>query len=463
VIAWGEMSRGVNRRDALKVFGALAGAATVGPKLSGCGDGAEPGRISTIVVVMMENRSYDHYLGSRSMLDGKPGDGLLATMSNPDMAGVSRPVYHESVDCVADPPHGWTASRNQWNHGANDGFYKDYQRVEGASIPPHVLGYFTAADLPVLHGLADAYTTCDRWFSSVLGPTWPNRLYLCGAQSGGTMSNALIDNQKYTFPTIFDRLEQAGIDWVYYFSDAPFVLQTLARVSEDRGKLIDRFFVDAAAGKLPPVVFVDPAFLKNDDHPPHHPLLGQQFLGAVHAALAASPQWNELLLVITYDEHGGFFDHVPPPKAPDERAAQGFDQLGFRVPAIIAGPYARRGHVSSVVREHTSITRHIGRMFDLEPLTVRDAAAMDLSEALDTDRLARNDPAPPASLPAVEVDESMIERACFLSSKPIEIVQALDAGTLSRALDGRAAWRDQAHLFGEVLDRAGAGRVRRGR
>jgi phospholipase C len=455
------MTRGLNRRDALKVMGALAGAATVGPRLSGCGDDAPGGRISTIVVLMMENRSYDHYLGSRSLLDGKPGDGLVAGMSNPDMDGVARAIYRESVDCVADPPHGWTASRNQFNDGACDGFLRQYQRAEGATIAPHVLGYFTKDDLPALHGLADAYTTCDRWFASVLGPTWPNRLYLVGAQSGGVMSNSLIGQDKFRFPTIFDRLQAAGVEWIYYYGDAPF-LQVFERVPEERMKRIERFFVDAADGKLPPVTFVDPAFLRNDDHPPHHPLLGQQFIAAVHAGLATSPQWNELLFVVTYDEHGGFFDHVVPPKAPDERMADGFDQLGFRVPAIVAGPYAKRGHLSSVVHDHTSITRHIGKMFDLEPLTMRDAAATDLSDAIDLDRLSRNDPAPPATLPAIEVDESMLDPFCF-RAKPIEIVQMMDAGLVSRALDGRGAWRDQAHLFGEVLDKIGGGRIRRGR
>jgi phospholipase C len=452
------MTRGVSRRDALRSIGALAGAAAGARLLGGCSGGPR-GRISTVVVLMMENRSYDHYLGSRSMIEGLPGDGLLPGMSNPDAEGVLHPVYRESVDCVADPPHGWTASRRQWAEGRNDGFLQAYQRSHPGA-PPHVMGWFGREELPALHGLADAYSSCDRWFSSVLGPTWPNRLYLLCGQSEGIMSNTLPEAGKFTCPTILDRLDDAGVEWAYYYGDAPF-LAALERVPAERMLLFPRFLSDAAAGKLPPVVFVDPSFTRNDDHPPHHPLLGQQLIASVHAALAASPHWNELLLVVTYDEHGGFFDHVPPPKAPDERAAAGFDQLGFRVPAIVAGPYARRGHVSSTLHDHTSVLAEIERVFDLEPLTVRDAAAADLSDCLDLDAA----PAPPAAIPAVEVDESIIDRSCLNLGKPTELELALDAGLLGprRELDGRPAWRDQLYLIGDLLDRHGAGRIRRGR
>src|SRR6185503_19168582 len=165
--------------------------------------------------------------------------------------------------------------------------------------------------------------------------TWPNRLYYTAAQSGGLMSNDLPPDGsgKFTFPTIFDSLDRAGVDWAYYYSDAPF-FGLYERVPVERMLRLDlRFFSDAAAGKLPPVCCVEPAFARNDDHPPHHPILGQQVIASVYSALAAAPQWNELLFVVTYDEHGGFFAHVVPPKTAGHRAAAGFDQLGFRVPA----------------------------------------------------------------------------------------------------------------------------------
>src|SRR5262249_26126421 len=146
---------------------------------------------------------------------------------------------------------------------------------------------------------------------------------------------------------------------------------------------------DAAAGKLPPVTYIDPMFTANDDHPPHHPLLGQQLIAATYQALATSPHWERCLFVICYDEHGGFFGHVSPPSdAADERAADGFNQLGFRVPTLVIGPYVKQGYVSSVRRDHTSALRHIENVHGLAPLTMRDAAATDLSECLDEARLA---------------------------------------------------------------------------
>jgi phospholipase C len=453
------VTKGLTRREALASIGALV----TGPRLlGGCGGGAEKGRITTVVTLMMENRSYDHYLGSRA-LEGKPGDGLAPGMSNPDTAGVARPSYHETVDCIADPPHGWMPSRTQFDGGANDGFVRAYQTAHGADAPPYPMGYFTRADLPAIHGLADGYTVFDRWFASLLGPTWPNRLYLHAAQSGGAITNDPPPGGKFTFPTIYDRLDAAGIEWVYYYSDVPF-LGVLDRVPAERMKLIDhRFFDDAAGGKLPSYVVIDPGFLKNDDHPPHHPLLGQQFIATIYAALAAAPQWNEMLFTLVYDEHGGFFDHVRPPTAPDDRAADGFGQLGFRVPALVIGPYARRATVSSVMHEHTSVLRHLENLHGLPHLTMRDAAATDLSDGLDLDRLARAEPLPPVAIPAIEVDESMIDQSCFFMSEANELVRALDARGPWAELDGRARWRDQLHLYGEVLDRFGAGRVRRGR
>ena len=227
------------------------------------------------------------------------------------------------------------------------------------------------------------------------------------------------------------------------------------------------FFIDAMNGTLPPVAFVEPGFTINDDHPPHHPIRGQAFLASVYAALAASPQWNNSLFVVTYDEAGGFFDHVPPPLVADDRAAEGFNQLGFRVPTVVAGPYVKQGHVSSVMRDHTSVLAHIAGMFNLEPLTTRSAEAEDLSELIDRDRLDALDPAPPAEVPAIEVDESMIEDECAgegaPQSAPTDIELLADRGFFPPGLDRRAQARDVLYGIGEHLDRLGAGRIRRGR
>jgi phospholipase C len=172
------------------------------------------------------------------------------------------------------------------------------------------------------------------------------------------------------------------------------------------------FFDDAEKGRQQPVTFIDPGFGLNDDHPPHHPVLGQQFLASVYSALAASPHWKNLLLVVTYDENGGFFDHVPPPTAADERADLGFDQLGFRVPTLVAGPYVKQGYVSSEIYDHTSALKHIKNAFGLPPLTMRSEAALDLTDCIDLERLAAGNPSAPISLPEVDIDATMLPPEC---------------------------------------------------
>ncbi len=160
--------------------------------------------------------------------------------------------------------------------------------------------------------------------------------------------------------------------------------------------------------------------------------------------------------MITYDEHGGFFDHVPPPTVPDDFAADGFDQLGFRVPSWLIGPYVKPGYVSSVQYDHTSLLAHIETMFGLEPLTARDAAANDFTDAIDLDRLAARDPLPPAPIPAVEVDESMLDNACFASLKPTDIELLADTGFFPVKYDDRDRVRDTLHGIAEALDRHNA-------
>lgn len=407
----------MRRRDAIKGLGVAAGALVGSRWLAGCGDDRAPPPPPTFVVVMMENRSYDHLLGARALLEGKPGDGLTAGMANPDGAGGHVAIYRADDLCAGDPPHSWTAARVQWNGGANDGFVVAHRDRHGTDEPPLVMGYLTRAEQPFTWALADAYASCDRWFCSVLGPTFPNRFYLHSGQSGGLVSNEIdAPIGMPGWPTIWHRLEAAGVSWAYYFTDVPFLGLIHGLPAQGRvRRVMPDFFDDAAAGRLPEVVFVDPAFSYNDDHPPHHPMLGQQFLAALYAALAASPQWESSLFAITYDENGGYFDHVPPPLAVDDRADLGFDQLGFRTPAVFAGPYVREGHVSSVVRDHASILAHIERAYGLPPLTARTAAAADLDELLDLDRMARRDPRAPVAMPVVEVDPADVPADCMTS------------------------------------------------
>ena len=400
----------MKRRDALKTIGGLGAAAGMARFLPGCGGGGNGGDdgITTYVYLMMENRSYDHYLGARSMLEGKPGDGLVASMRNPDLDGNLVAPWQPTAQqmCDIDPPHGWDALRQAFNGGRNDGFVRQHQLVhdmDPMAIQP--MQYLTRKELPTTWTLADEYATADRWFCSVMGPTFPNRYYWHTGESGGLMSNVLPPNGGFPWPSIYNRLRDKNIDWRYYHGSISFVsLISNFDVADHVFSFAD-FMFDAAAGKLPPVVYIDPFFNNNDDHPPVHPINGQELIAAVYTALATSPQWNNCLLVVTYDENGGFFDHVAPPKTVDARAALGFDQLGFRVPTLVAGPYVKQGHVSSVVYDHTSALRELERAFGLEPLNQRTMAANDLSDFIDADRLARRDPRPPITLPDIDLTQ----------------------------------------------------------
>jgi phospholipase C len=440
----------------MKGMGALAGAAAM-PKILSCGGAERPKGITHIVVVMMENRSYDHYLGARSLIEGKPGNGLSASMSNPTITESSVSVFRDPAFCIPDPPHGWDASHAQWNQGAMDGFMREYNQVHGPSIPPHVMGYYSREDLPFTWALADEYASCDAWFCSVMGPTWPNRLFLLSGQSGGFKGNQ-VTGGGFGWKSIFHVLEEHSVPWVYLYQDLPFA-PLFKDINVDRVRSFTlEFFDHAKNGTLPPVTFIEPNFSLNDDHPPHHPLLGQQFLASVYSALANSPLWENVLFVVTYDEHGGYFDHVSPPKTVDDRAADGFDQLGFRVPAIVAGPYVKQGYVSSLVRDHTSVLAHIRNMFNLPTLTMREAAAMDLSDLIDNERLAAGNPRKPAVLPAIEVDESTLPALCFGGEEDVDLHRAADAGVLDKRWDRRGFVRDDARAIGEALDKHGGGR-----
>jgi phospholipase C len=194
-------------------------------------------------------------------------------------------------------------------------------------------------------------------------------------------------------------------------------------------------------------------------------MLGQQLIASIYTALASSPLWPNLLFVITYDEHGGFFDHVAPPKTADDHAAQGFDQLGFRVPAVVIGPYVKGGQVVSTQYDHTSVLKHIEVMFGLDPLTARSTAAVDLSDCIDHDRLAAGDWAEASPIPPVVVDESMIGGACSASGDvQHDVIEMFDRlGGRHADLDRRSRLRDYAYTIGDYLDRMNAGRIVRGR
>jgi len=409
----GKIPSNPGRRRALKGIGAAA----IGPLLPGCGGGASDQplpeltddlireRIDTVVVLMMENRSFDHYFGALSLLEGRDElDGLVAGMANPHPDGSSVEIHPADANCVADPPHGWSSCHDQFADGANDGFVAEQYARHGADEAHRVMGYFDRETLSTYYALADSGTVFSRWFCSLMTSTWPNRFYSLAGQNGGVYGNDFGADRDW--PSIFDRLSAAGIPWTNYFGNVPFsLLFPSLSLGDDRLRHIEEFFEDAERGTLPNLVWLDPIYGRNCDHPPTHPVAGQVLVSSIYQALANSPQWERCLFLITYDEHGGFFDHVPPPLAADERADEGFDQLGFRVPTLAVGPWVKSEHNFEGVCDHTSVLAFLERLWELAPLTDRDAAANDLFSMLDEQRLVEDAPAAPTKLPLIEASD----------------------------------------------------------
>jgi phospholipase C len=331
--------------------------------------------IKHIVVVMMENRSFDHFLG---WLPG--ADGQQAGLQYVDANGVTHSTAHltEFQGCGhPDPDHSYEGGRIQYADGACDGFLK------GAN-DEYSIGYYTNDDLPFYGNAAQYWTACDRYFAAIMAATYPNRFYMHGAQTDrlhngdGTLPT--------TIPTIWDRLAEAKLSHKYYYSDVPFIALWGDKYL-NFAHPFSNFIADCQSGKLPKVSFVDPRFLgegqgtAGDDHPHSDIRVGQDFLNQVYSAITNSPAWKNTVFVINYDEWGGFFDHVPPGLARD---ANPLCRLrGFRVPALVISPFARRNHVAHHVYDHTSILKMIEWRWGLQPLTVRDAHARNLAEVLD--------------------------------------------------------------------------------
>lgn len=402
----------ITRRNALKGLGAAA----LSPLIKACGPGGEGGpplppatvrdRIDTVVVLMQENRSFDHYLGSLSLIERRGVEGLTDAMSNPRLDGAPLSPSPADASCIADPPHGWSASHAQWNDGSNDGFVREHERRHGPSEAHRVMGYFARDTLSAHYGLADSFALCQRWFSSVMGPTWPNRYYSLIGTSRGMRVNEPVEDE---VPTTFEQVYRSGRSFGDYYGNVPFSLLSPRHSLDDpEYKRLDQFYEDAARGTLPNFVWIDPIYGRNDDHPPAHPVAGQVLIQSLYQALADSPQWERCLFVVTYDEHGGFFDHVAPPTTADDLAAQGFDQLGFRVPALVVGPYVKQGYASDTVYDHTSVFATLQAMWDLEPLTERSSAANTLFDCLDAERIEKGDPRAPVELPAIVASEAEI-------------------------------------------------------
>ncbi len=402
-----------------------------------------PAPVDTVVILMMENHSFDNILGllpyqvaARRQVDGLPGNGQTPTASNPDRSGRPVTAFHLPDQCPSTGlTQAWDASHRQYNGGRNDGFVTNV----GLNTP---MGYFDSSDLPVTYALAGRFPISDRYFCSTLCQTEPNRRFLFAGTASGVISD---EPQTFAVPaangTIFDRLDAAKISWLDYYDNAPspFYLPNVHNNPLQVARCVknSQFFSDAAAGRLPRVSFVEPNYKYQSQENPQDVAYGESFIASVAHACMSSPQWRSLALFITWDEHGGFYDHVPPPAAvpPDdippnisgEGQSQpgGYDRYGFRVPMIVVSPWARPNYVSRVVADHTSILSFIEHKWNLPPLTRRDASAWNLSDMFDVSAAHFLHP---ADLPAPpSVDASLAKCKADGESPP----QAGDATNVS--------------------------------
>lgn len=382
--------------------------------------------VDTIVVAMMENRSFDHYF-QKIREAGIDADVAPDDFTNPDTEGNPVGTFRDELYCFVDTAHSHRQITKQVNGGKMDGFVTSSAGSHEAPAPglemiegSRAMGYYTEADIPFYYWLAKNFSMGDRYFSSAPTSTWPNRTYLFAATSFGQSNNDFPDVDK----TIFDYLDERGVSWKFYHSATPTIsIVAIARLSEyiSEGHIvpIEQFAEDAAAGELPSVAFVDPDGTSSpdihhsDEHPPAVMQIGQRWVSEIVHALATGPQWERSAMFITYDEHGGLYDHVEPPKAcpPDEKWEEEtvrFDRYGIRVPFMVVSPYAKRGYVSHDVYDHTSILRFIESRFVIPALTARDANARAPWDVFDFES-PPNAQAPTVPLP--EIDQAKLE-AC---------------------------------------------------
>ena len=376
-----------------------------------------------VVLLMLENHSFDQMLGC--MTDIYPevnGVKPDSPYTNRDAAGCEYPqAIRHALQVRPDPKHEAKNVHAQLEDH-NGGFIKDYLQVYGEAAresAPDIMGYFARGKLPGLHALAEEFVICDNWFSSLPGPTWPNRLFaLSGTSNGrvlmpeGTKQLGMLWTQ--TQDTIFDRLNERQIPWLVYFYDFPssLILRHQRRAENLRNyQRIDRFFESARrpAKDFPAFAFVEPKYFgvdQNDDHPPHNIMKAQKLIADVYNAIRSNPAlWATTLLVVVYDEHGGFYDHVEPPAAepPDDHTEEfGFDRLGVRVPALLVSPHLRQAVVKAKL-EHTSLLRYLIGKWNLEPLGRRTLGEDALGRSLPWAPMARTDTVPFIRVPGSEL------------------------------------------------------------
>src|SRR4051794_31321377 len=428
--------------------------------------------IQHIVVLMLENRSFDHMLGfmrtPNYLIDGLNGDewnprdpahiDSTQKVKVSDDAGFifSYDPGHNFQDVnlqLFDNPAGPPASSV-----VNGGFILSYSQQPHVTpaVADTIMKCMAPSTIPVLSTLAGEFAVCDAWYSSVPGPTWPNRFFVHAATSKGYLDNSQFRN--YDMPSIFESLAAKGFTWRDYYHDfsQTWSLQRL-QTPENRANFYSfgQFRTDAEEGKLPNYSFIEPKYFSffgeaNDQHPPHDIRAGESLIADVYNSLRDSPVWEQTLLVILHDEHGGMYDHVSPPAAtpPDAHTSLfAFDRYGVRVPALLISPFIPKGTIDHRTFDHTSIPATLKEIFNLPSfLTQRDAAAQTFSNVVSLNTARSDAPrglssAIPAShhlapRPPLTPEDAMLHKAAGqqISTAPLsEFQQALVA--LAHTLD----------------------------
>jgi phospholipase C len=462
------------RRELLKLGAATAVAELASLGVHGCGGGSITSPsipsvpsacskltdIEHVVILIQENRSFDHYFGSYRGVRGFSDQS--AAFQQPDPANSTSPPFGAllpfhldtsttNAACTHDITHDWVPQHQSWHNGAMDGFVSSRLPTSDAVLS---MGYYTRADLPYYYALADAFTICDNYFCSVMGPTDPNRLYTMAAsldpdgKNGGPILQTIIAdratfNGRLTYATMPERLQARGISWKVYSSlDVPVPgihggilsnnVLSYFRNFQDTASVLRQnafgpqfpvdFLADVASGSLPQVSWLLGSVLTSD-HPPSPAIFGENILSLIVSALTVNPAlWAKTVLFVTYDENGGFFDHVAPvtaplstpgeyvtaPAVPDPTKTGGITGpigLGFRVPMLIVSPFSRGGLVSSDLFDHTSVLRFLETRFGAEVPNLsawRRATVGDLTSALNFKKPDQSIPNLPSTFPAVQ-------------------------------------------------------------
>jgi phospholipase C len=371
-------------------------------------------QIKHVVVLVMENHSFDNILGMapyqlprRSEVDGLTVTRGRVTNFNPGPQGRVR-ANRAPSPCQehAVPSQAWNASHQSYDGGRNDGFV----RASG----PTAMWFWDRRDLPFSYSLARSFPIGQRYFCSTLCQTYPNLRFLFAGTASGTIDDHNGLTIKPANGTIFDRLSAHGISWAGYYQDlaSPWLVPgVLTAATSSRFHKFDQFYPDIAAGKLPAFTILNPNYGTTSEENPQDVQVGEQFVARAVRALMRAPTWRNTVIFLTYDEHGGYYDHVAPPRAikPDSIPPMlqpgdlpgSYDRYGFRVPLIVISPWARKAYVSNVVQDHTSILAFVERKWNLPALTFRDANADAMTDYFDFSKPAFAKPPPLAAAPSL--------------------------------------------------------------